>query len=226
MFQAILTEYKIRWKPRFRVLPVMESLVNENLTAWLLQYGGLALFFLLAIGIIALPVPEETLMVFTGILMQNGSLPLTSTIIAAFLGSVCGITTSYFLGRSLGLYFIHKYGKYLGLRETQLASVHSWFERWGKWTLLIGYFIPGIRHFTGFTAGTTYLSYKQFAIFAYTGAFFWVATFLSVGYFFGTCCVTFLRKLEVGIEEFVISAIFALFFGFVIYHMRRKDSRK
>ncbi len=198
-------------------------LENDILVNWLLQYGGLALFFLLAIGIVALPVPEETLMVLTGLAMHSGKLPITSTIIAAYGGSICGITMSYWLGRTAGVYFFHKYGKWLGIREKQLQKVHIWFEHWGKWTLLFGYFIPGVRHFTGFTAGTTDLEYKHFALFAYTGAIFWVSTFLSIGYFFGNYCFAVLKGLELSGEEIVIGSIVLACGGYIAYrYIKRK----
>ncbi len=157
----------------------------DTFTLWLVNYGSISLFFLLALGIVALPIPEETLMVIAGALMSNGTLGLPSTIISAYLGSVCGISLSYTLGRTVGLFFIHKYGRWVGLTQKRLNKAHRWFEHFGKWSLLFGYFIPGIRHFTGFCAGATYLEVGHFALFAYSGALLWVTTFLSLGYFFG-----------------------------------------
>ncbi len=148
------------------------------------QYGSIALFFLLALGIFALPIPDETLMVIAGFLIAKGKLPLTSTLIAAYLGSMCGITLSYLLGSLVGKKALLRFGRYIGITHERLEKAHNWFERFGKWTLLIGYYIPGIRHITGFAAGSTYLKYWEFAVFAYTGAIIWVSTFISIGYFF------------------------------------------
>src|SRR5436309_455929 len=123
---------------------------NENLSNWLIQYGSIALFFLLVAGIIILPVPEETLMVIAGVLMRNGSLHIGSTLMAAYFGSMCGITISYLIGRTAGHYLIVKYGNKIGITNEKLDQVHRWFEKYGKWTLTFGYFVPGVRHFTGF----------------------------------------------------------------------------
>ena len=164
----------------------MDALLDcTELSNWILQYGSIALFILLMLGIIALPVPEETLMVMSGILMHHGKLSIPSTIAASYLGAICGISVSYLLGRTAGHYFVVKYGKWIGITQERIDKVHAWFERFGKWVLVIGYFIPGIRHFTGFIAGTSELSYGQFALFAYSGAILWVSVFLSIGYFFG-----------------------------------------
>ena len=170
--------------------------INETFSTLIIQDGGFLLFVLLALGIVALPIPDETLLVLSGVLMMQGALPIPTTIIAAMLGSMTGITLSYFLGRTGGTYLIHKYGRFLGITEKGLKRAHDWFLLYGKWTLSIGYFIPGVRHFTGISAGLTGLAFQQFAIFAYTGAVFWVSTFLSVGYFFGEFCFSFFELID------------------------------
>ena len=157
----------------------------ESVLQWITQYGYIAIFSLLVFGIVGLPVPDETLLTFTGFLIYKGKLSLLGAFAAAFGGSVCGITISYLLGKYLGLAIIHRYGKYLHLTETRLHRVHYWFERVGKFALTIGYYIPGVRHFTAYVAGSAELEYPVFAVYAYTGAFIWVSTFFSIGYFFG-----------------------------------------
>lgn len=180
---------------------------DSTFSIWLLQYGSFALFFLLALGIIAFPIPEETLMVLAGTLMFSGHLNIPQTIIAAFLGSATGITASYIIGRTLGIYFVTHYGKKVGITEEKLEKAHYWFERLGKWTLMVGYFIPGVRHFTGVCAGTTKLSFKHFALFAYSGAALWVATFLSLGYFFGDVCVSTCKEILDNSDTYIFLAI-------------------
>ena len=84
----------------------MEYLPNtETLIHLLDQYGIIILFVLLALGIIALPVPEETLLVLTGILISNEKLALAPAFFAVLLGSICGITVSYLLGRTAGVLY-------------------------------------------------------------------------------------------------------------------------
>jgi membrane protein DedA with SNARE-associated domain len=196
----------------------------ETFSLWLVQYGSFALFGLLALGIIALPVPEETLMVLAGILMFNEKLHITETIIAACAGSIFGITVSYALGKTVGNYFLHRYGKWVGIKERQIRLVHEWFEKYGKWTLLIGYFIPGVRHLTGFSAGTSTLEYHRFALFAYTGAVIWVSTFLSIGYFFGNYWLEILGYFTVDIDHMILMAItvFAIALGVYLYFKFKK----
>jgi membrane protein DedA with SNARE-associated domain len=157
----------------------------EQIGHWISTYGYPAIFVLLVFGIVGLPVPDETLLTFTGYLIFKGRLKLPPAFLAAFTGSACGITLSYVLGRTFGLALIHRYGKYIHLTEERIQYAHNWFERVGRWGLTFGYFVPGVRHFTAYAAGMSSLSPPEFAAFAYSGALLWASTFISLGYFLG-----------------------------------------
>ena len=96
----------------------------------------------------------------------------------------------------------------------KIDRVHSWYERFGKWLLLFGYFIAGVRHLTAFTAGTTRLRLPVFALFAYTGAFLWTLTFVSLGYFLGDHWTLVSKHLyaEIWLAAAVIAGLAILFF--------------
>ena len=157
----------------------------EHVIVWITNYGYGALFLLLMLGIVGLPIPDETLMVFSGYLIQRGTFHAPQTFLTAFCGSVCGITLSYLIGRKLGLPAVTRYGKYVWFTPERLEQVLKWFQRVGHWALFIGYYIAGVRHFSAVVAGTSGLSWPRFAMFAYGGAAVWVTTFLTIGYFVG-----------------------------------------
>ncbi|MBS0637543.1 MAG: DedA family protein, partial [Verrucomicrobia bacterium] len=188
---------------------------------WIEHYGVFALFGLLALGIIALPIPDESLMVVAGVLMFEGSLAIPHTLLACYLGTMTGITVSYFLGRTLGKYVIHRFGGWVGITPEMLKNSYTWFRHYGTWTLLFGYFIPGIRHLTGIIAGSIALEYPLFALFAYIGAILWASTFMALGYFFGNYWLSVLEWVEIYIDEIMIAAILALV-GYLIYRVRGK----
>ncbi len=150
---------------------------------WLMQYGGIILFILLVLGIVGLPIPDETLLVLCGWLVAIGKLDPVSTVIFAITGSICGITTSYYLGRRTSNWVTNKCSSKFHITKEKIEQAHYWYERFGKWTLLIGYFIPVVRHLSGFVAGNMKLSFKEFMLFAYTGALIWSLGFLCLGYF-------------------------------------------
>lgn len=157
----------------------------HSVFSWLESFGYPGLFILLMFGIVGLPIPDETLLVFCGYLIWDGRLHFGWTFASGFLGSACGISLSYLIGRKFGRDAIHKYGKYVRLTHERLHWVTTWFHRIGGWVLTIGYFVPGARHFTALVAGISHLKYWKFAAFAYFGAAIWVATFLTIGYYVG-----------------------------------------
>jgi membrane protein DedA with SNARE-associated domain len=159
--------------------------VPPSLIHWLAAYGPAALFVLLLLGVFGLPVPDETLLTFTGVLIRQGHLHAASALIAAMLGSMAGITLSYSVGRAFGLGVVDRFGRWLHVTREDLARVEGWFEHSGRWLLTFGYFIPGVRHFTAMVAGSSRLPAPVFARYAYSGAAIWTTTFITLGWYMG-----------------------------------------
>jgi membrane protein DedA with SNARE-associated domain len=157
----------------------------EPLITWLLQYGYAGLFTLLMLGIAGLPIPDETLLVISGYLISAGRLHPAWTFLSGFAGASSGISLSYWLGRALGHKAVGRYGKYIHLTPARVDAVQRWFGKIGNWLLSVGYFIPGVRHFTALVAGMSGISFRVFAPYAYSGAAIWVLSFLAVGYAVG-----------------------------------------
>jgi membrane protein DedA with SNARE-associated domain len=194
--------------------------VEQHVLAWISQYSYLAIFVLLAFGIVGLPVPDETLLTFTGFLIYKSHLSPPMAFATALGGSVSGITISYSLGRSFGMPLLHRFGKYVHVTPERLERAHQWFERIGHWALTFGYFIPGVRHLTAYAAGMSGLAPHTFAIFAYLGASLWVATFLSLGYFLGDRWQVVQRNIDQYIK-WVAVALTVLVVGYVWWRRSR-----
>jgi len=169
--------------------------VESQIIAWITQYGYLAIFVLLIFGIVGLPVPDETLLTFTGYLIYRRELSMP----LAFAAAVA-------LGRSFGLALLQRFGKHVHLTPERLARAHAWFERIGHWALTVGYFIPGVRHLTAYAAGMTEVAPHQFALFAYSGTVLWVTAFLSLGYFLGERW----KVVELHVERYLVGLSIAL----------------
>ncbi|MDR3568650.1 MAG: DedA family protein [Syntrophobacteraceae bacterium] len=158
--------------------------MEHTILHWVSQYGYFAIFSLLMLGIVGVPVPDETLLVLTGYLVFKGRLQMVPAIASAISGSICGITLSYMIGRTGGYYLIHRYGPKVHITPEKLQRAERWVDRYGKWGLSIGYFIPGVRHLTALTAGAARMQYHLFAAFAYSGGALWSTTFIIAGFFF------------------------------------------
>ncbi len=159
--------------------------MEGTLLQWISQYGYLGIFCLLMFGIIGLPIPDEVLLAVSGYLVFKGQLALAPTIASAFLGSICGVSVSYSIGRTGGSFLVRKYGSWFHVPQDKIDRVHEWLEHEGKWGLSIGYFIPGVRHLSALVAGTSRLRYPVFAAYAFTGGLLWSSTFILTGFFLG-----------------------------------------
>jgi membrane protein DedA with SNARE-associated domain len=196
--------------------------MEQQVLAWITQYGYLAIFSLLVLGIVGLPVPDETLLTFTGYLVYAGHLSLPLAWLAAFSGSACGITLSYVLGRTFGLGLIHRYGRYVRIRQEHVEKAHAWFRRAGHWSLTFGYYIPGVRHFTAYAAGMSELEAPQFMLFAYSGALIWSGSFIGLGYLLGERW----ESVQQNIHHYLIGGTVAAVIAIAVWLVWRKLRRR
>ncbi|HVI41325.1 MAG TPA: DedA family protein, partial [Anaerovoracaceae bacterium] len=155
------------------------------ITDLLNQYGYIVLFFALTLELIAFPTPGETLMTYCGFLSFQGQLNWGLSILVASLGIITGITASYFIGYRFGAPFFEKHGDRIHMGPERIRRTEEWFEKYGNGLLIVAYFIPGIRHVTGYFSGITKIPFKRFAVNAYVGAFVWAGTFISLGKILG-----------------------------------------
>ena len=198
----------------------------ELILDWITRYGYFGIFSLLVLGIVGLPIPDETLLTFAGYLIFRGKLQPLPTYFAALAGSMCGITLSYTLGRVTGYFLVEKYGARLHIKMERVRKVHDWFHRIGGITLTFGYFVPGARHLTAYVAGASELEARTFAPFAYSGAVLWTATFITLGYFLGD---QWTRVSDLADETGLIvagSAIVVLGIGYFVWRRRRRANSR
>ena len=160
-------------------------MLTETILQWVIEYGYLGIFSVLALGIIGAPIPDEGVLAFAGYLVYEGKLQFFPTLAAAFVGSMCGITLSYGLGRTVGNYLVTKFARAGQITGDKITHIHNWYDRVGKWGLLFGYYLPGVRHLIGFGAGIAKLPVPIFALFTFTGGFVWSATFITASYYLG-----------------------------------------
>ncbi len=191
----------------------------ETLQIWISHYGYFGIFSLLFLGIVGLPVPDETLLTLTGFLIYRGDLHIIPAFLSAYLGSITGISVSYAIGSTFGHRVLVKYGHYVHITEERLNKAHAWFEKTGRWALFLGYFIPGIRHVVAILAGTSELEMWEFALFAYTGGLLWTSVFLSIGFFFGDKWQIMLGTFH---HHLYVVSIAAFILLIVFYFLRKK----
>jgi len=157
----------------------------HSLLQYIAQYSYWGIFVSLGVGILGLPIPDETLLAFIGFLVFQGKLNYSLSIVVAFIGTSCGITIGYFIGRISDKLFLKKYSENIHIKPEHFRSAEQFYRRYGKLALFIGYFIPGVRHLTAILAGISHIPYHIFALYAYAGGFLWTVLFINMGYSLG-----------------------------------------
>lgn len=149
------------------------------------EYGYLVLFLALFLGILAVPLPIEAMMGYAGLLAFQGQMNWMAAILSAGLGGAAGMFAAYWVGYKLGMPFFEKYGPRIHLGPDRLEKTSSWFKKYGNKLLIIAFFIPGVRHMTGYFSGITRMPFRTYAVYSFTGSFIWVSTFILLGKLLG-----------------------------------------
>ncbi|WP_026573632.1 DedA family protein [Bacillus sp. UNC438CL73TsuS30] len=157
----------------------------HQLSYLIAHFGYMGIIIALIGGIIGLPIPDEVLLTYVGYNVFQGNLSYIPSLLCAAAGACGGITLSYFLGVKLGVPFLNRYGPKLHITEERVNRTKKLFMKMGPFLLLIGFFIPGIRHITAYLAGINRYTYKKFVLFAYSGAVIWCFSFITLGRILG-----------------------------------------
>lgn len=149
------------------------------------HYGYFAVFLFLALGIFGLPMPDEFVIVFTGYLSSAGLLNFVGAMAIAILGVFIGTLVTYTIGKKVGRPIVERFGKWVGLSEKRVLRVERWFGRYGSWTVTLGFFVPGMRHFVCCFSGMSGMAVKRYMLFSSLGTTASGIICITLGYLFG-----------------------------------------
>lgn len=150
------------------------------------HHSYLILFLVILLELIAIPISGEFFMSYAGYFISQGKMSYTWALLIAIAAGGIGITFTYWIGRLGGYKIIEKYGKYVHLGPKRYDKTAAWMERYGSKLLVFAYFIPGIRHFTGYVSGISKMPYRTFVVPAYIGASLWGFCFITLGTILGS----------------------------------------
>jgi len=153
------------------------------------DFGYVAFFLALCLGLIGLPIPNEAVVMTGGALAASGMLAPVPAFIVIYLGISCGLTFGYGVGRAAG----SQIGKRLERKKNfakALASSQRLSERYGSLAISFSIFLPLLRHITMYAVGLNKLPYLRFAPFAYVTAFLWTLAYFLIGNFVSDYIVT------------------------------------
>ncbi|WP_034671349.1 DedA family protein [Ectobacillus panaciterrae] len=186
------------------------------------QHSYLILFAVIVLELIAVPISGEFFMVYAGYLVFQGKMNYPLAVLTSIAAAGIGITLTYWLGRMGGYNFIKKYGHYVHFGPERYDKIAEWIERSGKKLLIFAYFIPGVRHFTGYVSGISNMSYRTFLIPAYIGANLWGFCFITLGKALGSRWEEF-HKVAGKYLNFIILVVVIVFVGVFVYRMYKKQ---
>lgn len=160
----------------------------------ILQFGYFGIFFILVLGGLGLPIPEEAPILIAAVLSRKGTMHPAIALASCFAGVLVGDFLVYFLGffygeKVLSLPLTRKF-----LTRAREAQIKGYFHRHGVKILILGRFAVGFRTAAYLTAGILRLPpLKLFLTDLFAAS---ISTFLmfGIGYAFAT-------KVEEGFAE-------------------------
>jgi membrane protein DedA with SNARE-associated domain len=158
--------------------------MNDQLLAAVSQYGAPALFGIVAIAAIGVPLPITLLLIVAGSMISQGAMNLWWAIALAGAGSVMGDLVGYAVGRWGGQALVKKLSGLLG-KHTNLEAVEAKVKAWGGPGIFITrWLLTPLGPWVNLASGTASYPWHQFLFWDVLGEFTGAAVFISLGWFF------------------------------------------
>jgi membrane-associated protein len=151
-----------------------------------LVYGLLFLIVFCETGLVITPfLPGDSLLFAIGAIAADPTSNLNIWVAAIILlvAAILGDTVNYWIGRKFGGWMMRTFPKVV--KPSHIAKTNEFFVRYGGKTIIIARFVPIVRTFAPFVAGSGEMNYRRFMFFNVTGAVLWVGLILPCGWFFG-----------------------------------------
>lgn len=161
----------------------LHALTREH-GAWV--YGMLFLIIFAETGLVVTPfLPGDSLLFAVGAIAANPESGLNVYLagVVILVAAIIGDTVNYSVGKFAGAALSKKYPRLI--KPEYLTKTHQFFERYGGKTIILARFVPIVRTFAPFVAGSGAMDYRRFMMFNVVGAVAWVVTLVPAGWFFG-----------------------------------------
>lgn len=163
---------------------MLESIVNW-LADTILAIGYPGITVLMALESSFFPFPSEVVLPPAGYNAAKGTMNGYLAFGAGTLGSLLGAVFNYYLAVWLGRPLLHKYHRYLLIKETSLDRAEEFFRRHGEMSTFAGRLIPVIRQYISLPAGLARMRLDLFALYTALGAGVWCAVLTWIGWYLG-----------------------------------------
>lgn len=196
----------------------------ELLLSIIEQLGYVALFLVLCLGLIGLPIPNEAVVMTGGALASSGLLSPVPAFIMTCLGICSAMTFGYSIGRFAGV----KLADWFRTRKNIGAFIERSEElsqRFGGYAISISLCLPFLRHVTPYVMGMNKMKYGRFALFAYPSAFVWTLIYFVIGGLVGDQ-VQEIADVIYRYGIWIIGVLGAVLAGYVVYRYMKARGKK
>ncbi|MEU5905959.1 DedA family protein [Micromonospora sp. NPDC047527] len=162
-----------------------------GLTGWVATViegtGPLGVALLVALESIIPPIPSEIVLAMAGFLAHEGQFNVFLVVLAATVGSLVGALVLYWLGAALGEERLKRWLDHIPLVDRDdLEKADRWFERHGRWAVLIGRVVPVVRSLVSVPAGANRMPLGEFILLTTIGSGVWNGLIVGAGYLLGS----------------------------------------
>ncbi|HEX2527126.1 MAG TPA: DedA family protein [Geminicoccus sp.] len=149
-------------------------------------YGLWALFVVVALESMGLPLPGETALISAAVYAgTTHGLPIAAVIGIAAAGAIAGDNLGFLIGRRIGLPMLERYGRHVGFDKGRLKLGQYLFLRHGGKIVFLGRFVAFLRAFAAVLAGTNRMPWPHFLVANGLGGLCWSTLFGVGAYLFG-----------------------------------------
>src|SRR5215216_6343979 len=187
------------------------------------HYGYLVVLFGVMLESTGVPLPGETILLASGVLVQQGHLDLGDAIVFGILGAVIGDQIGYWVGREGGRPFVLRWGRYVFVTPQGLARAEAFFQRHGGKAVFLARFFSGLRVFGALVAGISRMRWVTFLFYNALGGAVWVTGVVLLGYFLGSSIGLVERWL--GRATLVLVALLAVVVAFYLAYRWAANNR-
>jgi len=194
---------------------------------FLSSYGYVAIFLLMTLESMMLPVPSEIVIPFGGYLASQGILNIFLVILMSSLGGLAGSLIAYYIGYFGGRKFLLKYGYYFLITPETLDRAERWFQKYGKISVFTTRLVPVIRTFISLPAGIAEMDIRTFSLYTFIGSFIWSSFLAYLGYTLGKNWDVVSHFFS-GLDIYIIIAglIILIYIGYRVYKSYKINKSK
>ena len=195
--------------------------MNDQLLAAVSQYGTPALFAIVAIAAIGVPLPITLLLIVAGSMISQGAMNLWWAIGAAGAGSILGDQAGYAIGRWGGPAVVAWLSGVFGKRDS-LPAMEAKVKAWGGSGIFITrWLLSPLGPWINLASGTAGYPWHRFLLWDTLGEITGATVFISLGWFFSDRVMSLYGVL--GDLTWAIAALLAAaIFGYLLLTYLRR----